>query len=198
MHNKATNELIHFLQNLTFFSEEEIAALAKLLIVEKIQKDTVLVKQREICSLCFFVLKGCLRQYIETDDAEKTIGFYTEQQAVNFFTSYTMQKPSDSYLSSVEDSVVLIGNPEKDKEIYSAFPKLEIITRKMMEEDFGQHQDAFAHFITSCPEERYLHLQNTRPQLLQRVPQYQLASYLGITPESLSRIRKRIAKQAQN
>lgn len=191
-------ELISFLENLNFFSEEEIAALAKLLIVEEIKKDTVLVKQGEICSLCFFVLKGCLRQYIETDDVEKTIGFYTEQQAVNFFTSYTMQKSSDSFLSSVEDSVILIGNPEKDKEIYVNFPKLEIITRKMMEEDFGQHQDAFAHFITSSPEERYLHLQNTRPELLQRVPQYQLASYLGITPESLSRIRKRIAKQAQN
>jgi CRP-like cAMP-binding protein len=62
-----------------------------------------------------------------------------------------------------------------------------------MEEDFGQTQDAYAEIMTSSPEERYLKLLEERPYLLQRIPQHQLASYLGITPESLSRIRKRLS-----
>ena len=78
--------------------------------------------------------------------------------------------------------------------MYETFPKLEIITRMMMEQDLGKSQDAMANFITSSPEERYLNLQKTRPDLLQRVPQHQLASFLGVTPESLSRIRNRMAK----
>lgn len=62
-----------------------------------------------------------------------------------------------------------------------------------MEEEFGKQMQHLATYITMTPEERYLHLQQTRPELVQRVPQYQLASYLGIQPESLSRIRKRLA-----
>jgi hypothetical protein len=63
-----------------------------------------------------------------------------------------------------------------------------------MEDDFGEQQEALAKFITSSPEARYKNLLETRPDLIQRVPQYHLASYLGVKPESLSRIRKRIAQ----
>lgn len=72
-------------------------------------------------------------------------------------------------------------------------PVLETMTRKMMEEDMGTMRDDFSAFISSTPEERYYGLMEKRPDLVDRVPQYQLASYLGIKPESLSRIKKRAA-----
>src|SRR5690606_9183547 len=97
-----------------------------------------------------------------------------------------------SYLTSVEDSVLLIGDPEKDQKVYAQFPILENLTRRMTELDFGKTQNSFARFITSSPKERYLNLLRERPGLIQRVPQTIIASYLGITPESLSRIRRRI------
>ena len=186
-------ELVQFLTKINAFTPEEITELSGLINVQEIKKDTVLVHQGRICRLCFFVLKGCLRQYILEDGIEKTIAFYTEEQAINFFTSKTSQTPAASSLATLEDALVLVGNPEEEMEMYAKFPKLEKIAQLMTEQEFGKTQDAFAGFITSSPEQRYLNLLEERPGLIQRVPQRLLASYLGMTPESLSRIRKRIA-----
>jgi CRP-like cAMP-binding protein len=186
------NELFIFLEKLHLFTDSEIDELGSLLTVKTVNKNTTIVKQGQICNVCYFVLKGCLRQYVMSDGVEKTIAFYTEEQAINFFTSSINKKASKSTLISLENSVLLVGNPEKDMEIFAKFPKLEHLTRKMMEEDFGRTQDSFSEFMTSTPEERYVSMLKKNPGLIQRVPLHQLASYLGITPESLSRIRKRI------
>lgn len=184
--------LIKFLSKIDSLTSGEIKELADLMTVKEIKKNTTIVKQGQICNLCYFVLKGCLRQYVVLEGVEKTTAFYTEEEAVNFFTSFTTKTASESYLMTLEDSILLVGNPESEADVYKSFPKLEQVVRRMMEQDFGKTQDSFARFITSTPEERYLNLLKDRPQLAQRVPQHQLASYLGITPESLSRIRKRI------
>lgn len=187
-----SDELTQFLASFNAFTHVELTELTSLMIVKEVEKNETLLRQGQICKHCYFVLKGCLRQYTIIDGIEKTIAFYTEKQAVNLFTSYTQQTASESNLCAVEYSELLVGTPEADAPLYEKFPQLEQLTRKMMEEDFGKTQDSFARFITSSPEERYLQLLQERPDLLQRVPQHQLASYLGITPESLSRIRKRI------
>ena len=184
--------LIKFLSKIDSLTSGEIKELADLMTVKEIKKNTTIVKQGQICNLCYFVLKGCLRKYVVLEGVEKTTAFYTEEEAVNFFTSFTTKTASESYLMTLEDSILLVGNPESEADVYKSFPKLEQVVRRMMEQDFGKTQDSFARFITSTPEERYLNLLKDRPQLAQRVPQHQLASYLGITPESLSRIRKRI------
>ncbi|GAA3313827.1 hypothetical protein GCM10020331_004850 [Ectobacillus funiculus] len=78
--------------------------------------------------------------------------------------------------------------------MYNNYSQLETMTRKMMEISLSEIQDEFAEFIRSSPEERYKAILKKRPQLVQRVPQHQLASFLGMTPESLSRIKKRMKK----
>lgn len=184
--------LIQFLSRFNELTEVQVQELAQLLTVTAIKKNTHLVDEGQTCNLCYFVLKGCLRQYVIQDGIEKTVAIYTEDQAVNYYSNQREQQRSDSYLISVEDAVLLVGNPEKDKEIFSRFPALADITRKMIETDFGKTQHALAKIITSSPEQRYMNLLDERPELLQRVPQHVIASYLGVTPESLSRIRKRI------
>ncbi|GAB2776964.1 Crp/Fnr family transcriptional regulator [Rhabdobacter roseus] len=191
-------KLIQFLSKFNELNENQVQELAGLMTVVEIKKNNNLVKEGQACNLCYFVLKGCLRQYIIQDGTEKTIGIYTENQAVNYYSNQIEQQKSESYLTCIEDSVLLIGNPEKDKELFIKFPILADITRKMIEADFGKTQSTLAKFITSSPEQRYLNLINERPELLQRVPQYFIASYLGMTPESLSRIRKRILKTSIN
>lgn len=185
-------ELITFLSQFNELSKNQIEELAALMTVKEVQKNAVIVKQGQLCTLCYFVLKGCLRQYIVTDGIEKTIALYTEHEAVNFYTNQENPKASESFLSSLEDTILLVGNPEKDQELYSKFPVLGDITRRMTEIDLGKTQNSFAKFMTSSPEERYLSLLEDRPGLIQRVPLSMIASYLGVTPESLSRIRKRI------
>lgn len=184
--------LIQFLSRFNELTEVQVQELAQLLTVTAIKKNTHLVDEGQTCNLCYFVLKGCLRQYVIQDGIEKTVAIYTEDQAVNYYSNQREQQRSDSCLISVEDAVLLVGNPEKDKEIFSRFPALADITRKMIETDFGKTQHALAKIITSSPEQRYMNLLDERPELLQRVPQHVIASYLGVTPESLSRIRKRI------
>ncbi len=94
----------------------------------------------------------------------------------------------------LEDSVVVVGDLDTEKDMYNKYTQLETMTRRMIEENFGQVQEDFATFIASAPEDRFKALLVKRPYLIDRVPQHQLASYLGITPESLSRIKKRLHK----
>ncbi|TAG12386.1 MAG: Crp/Fnr family transcriptional regulator [Sphingobacteriia bacterium] len=187
-------ELLDFIAGFENLSVDEVKILAEYIKVGFFLKGSLLFKEGDICNKCFFVLKGCLRQFFISDEGiEKTTQFYTEKQAAVFFTDYMQQTETNSNLACVEDTIAIIGEPGSEIEMYEKFPKLEQITRLMMEQSLGEIQDFLSQFITSSPKERYNNLLKTRPDLVQRVPQHQLASYLGITPESLSRIRKRMA-----
>jgi CRP-like cAMP-binding protein len=90
---------------------------------------------------------------------------------------------------------LVVGDLEGEKDMLQKYSQLETMIRKMVEENLGEVQDEMTSFIASAPEERYKALLRKRPDLTERVPQHLLASYLGITPESLSRIKKRINKE---
>lgn len=192
MQNKAQIALQQFMAQFGELTAEEQQQIAENLVVEAYPKGKLLVKAGDVCRYCYFVLEGCLRQYKLADDTEVTIQFYTEREAAVDFNSYVNQVKSESYLVCLEDTIVIEGNLEQETDMYERFPKLQQITRAMMEQDFGKMQEQFSRFIASNAEERYVYLLNNRPDLLQRVPLQYLASYIGVTPESLSRIRKRI------
>ncbi|MEX0609660.1 MAG: Crp/Fnr family transcriptional regulator, partial [Balneolaceae bacterium] len=99
------------------------------------------------------------------------------------------------YVSCVEDSIVTVGNPEMGKETIEKFPRFEKLCLIISEQLLANNLSSFADFKNSSPEQRYLNLLKTRPNLLQRVPHHQIASFLGIQPQSLSRIRKRLAQK---
>jgi len=160
--------------------------------IEEFKKGTVLFQQGDSPTACYFVLKGCVRQYsIDVEGREVTSNFYTEEQAIAVF-DHKPDKISNYTFICVEDSVMVVGDLNTEKDMYNKHPQLESMTRKMIEADFAKIQEEFAAFIASSPEERFRLLQLKRPTLIDRVPQHQLASYLGMTPESLSRIKKRI------
>ncbi len=186
------NELLRYISQFPALTEEEITEIADNIPVQTFKKGTILLKEGDTADICFFVLKGCVRQYHLVDDEEKTTAFFTEEQAVVSFASYSQQLPSKHYWSCVEDSVLVVGSLNYEQEMYQKFPKLAAITRALMEQDFGKTQSALVAFMSSSPEERYRKLLTDRPDLFGRAPQHQIASYLGVTPESLSRIRKRI------
>lgn len=176
-------------------SEEEAKAIDELIPIKTFPKGTVLLKQGQIAKDSYFNLKGLVRLYYLIDGEEKTIQFFTEGDPIASLSSYHHQTPSPHYLECVEACTLTILNFEKEQELIKKVPAFESICRISIEQEFGKNQEVMANYMIKSPEQRYLDLQNERPELLNRVPQYILASYLGVKPESLSRIRKRLAEK---
>ncbi|PXX23723.1 Crp/Fnr family transcriptional regulator [Arenibacter sp. ARW7G5Y1] len=185
------SEILKYLSKYTKVTNELESAIIKSTFIESFKKGTILLNAGDISNECYFLLKGCIRSYIIENGEEKTIEFYTEEQVVTPF-NYGKSTPSNYYLECTENVIVSVGNPKLEKETFLQYPQLESLSRVIAEVIMAKNQDSFAKFKTSNPEERYLNMLKERPELIQRVPQHQIASYLGIKPESLSRIRKRI------
>lgn len=185
-------ELIRYISQFKPLSEAEIEQILKIIKVKSFKRGTILLKEGQAVKLCYFVLKGCIRQYYLVDGEEKTTQFYTEGQPVTPYEGTYKRVASKYYLACVEDTLVTVGSPDDEAAFFEKMPHLEPVKGLAVEEELGKSMDRLSSYILNSPEERYLNLLKTRPDLLDRVPQYQLASYLGVTPESLSRIRKRI------
>ncbi len=175
-------------------SEDEKKAIIALEIFKVFKKGDILLKEGQISKNTFFVLKGCIRCYYDVDGQEKTTAFYEELEPLSPLCSIT-GKSSEYYIACVEDSILIVGNPDMEKILFEKFPRFEKLCRILSEELLANNQATFDEYKLSSPEARYLNLLKTRPQLLQRVPQYQMASFLGITPQSLSRMRNRLIKK---
>ncbi len=183
--------LFNFISQYLILSDEEKNAMLELDIFRTVKKGTILLQQGECKRHVFFVLKGCLRTYYIIDGEEKTTAFYSEMEGI---TPHCVMdgKPSEYYIAAAEDAIITVSTPDMESEMFEKFPKFETLCRIISEKELIKSQLSFDDFKTSSPEQRYLKLLRNRPDLLQRVPQHQLASFLGITPQSLSRLRARI------
>ncbi|MBW0179397.1 cyclic nucleotide-binding domain-containing protein [Sediminibacterium sp.] len=188
------NILFDFISKYITLTEDEKNVLVSLNLFRSAKKGTILLKEGQHSKESYFVLKGCIRSYYLIDGEEKTTAFYTEMDALtpHFVINKT---PSEYFISCVEDSILTVSNSDMEAEVNSKFPKFELMCRKLSEELLAQQRIDFDEFKTSSPEQRYLNLLQSRPDLIQRVPQHQLASYLGIKPQSLSRLRARILEK---
>lgn len=186
--------LFNFLSKYVTLTEEEKNAIVSLDIFHSVKKGTILLKEGQKSKESYFVLKGCIRTYYEIDAEEKTTAFYTEMEALTP-PCVISKTPSEYYVSCTEDCILLISNSDMEAEVNAKFPKFESLCKKLSEELLAKERMDFDEFKTSSPEQRYLNLLEKRPDLIQRVPQHQLASYLGIQPQSLSRLRARIAEK---
>jgi len=174
------------------FNDAEIESAMALIAVQSFKKGEHLLREGDICAKSFAIVTGCVRQYYLVDGEEKTTFFYTEGQSIFLPNGPADKIASKYFLSFVEDTTLSVITLENQIEMFKQFPILESMSRHALQEELHNYQEMLSTYITTNPEERYLNLLKFRPELLNRVPQYQLASYLGVTPESLSRIRKRI------
>ena len=186
--------LFDFISKYVSLTEDEKNIIISLNTFRTIKKDTILLREGQNSNEAYFVLKGGIRTYYMIDGVEKTTAFYTEMDALTPHCVIN-KLPSAYYISCIEDSIITISTPEMEVEMFNKFPKFESMCRVLSEELLAKQQINFDEFKTSSPEQRYRKLLQSRPDLIQRVPQHQLASYLGIKPESLSRLRARIMEK---
>ena len=189
--------LFEFISKYVSLTDEEKNALISLDIFHSFKKGTVLLQKGQKSKESYFVLKGCIRTYYVIDGEEKTTAFYTEMDVLTPHCVIN-KAPSEYYISCVEDCILTVSNSDMEVEVNRKFPKFEIMCRTLAEELLAKEQFNFDEFKTSSPEQRYLNLLQSRPDLIQRVPQHQLASYLGIKPQSLSRLRARIVEKSKS
>lgn len=186
--------LFDFLKEHIELNEAEKENIIQMNLFKSVNKGEILLKEGEYSDKSYFILKGCLRTYYILDGEEKTTAFYTELEGISPHTLLS-KKPSEYFIASLEDGIIIESTPEMEKIGFEKFPKFETLCRILSEKLYLKQQMDFDEFKTSSPEKRYLNLIKQRPDLLQRVPQNQIASFLGITPQSLSRMRARLSEK---
>ncbi|MCB0655071.1 MAG: Crp/Fnr family transcriptional regulator [Saprospiraceae bacterium] len=190
------NLLRTFLNRFSVLSEADKKALLEKLVMQTFPKGTVLQKEGQVPDHCYYVLKGCVRQYQILDGLERTTDLYTPDHGTVSADCYVHRSPSYFYLECVEETLLLVGERDRDRQLYAEHPVLQQVILDVMQAEWLKSRKSLTRFKFSSPEERYLHLMKHRTDLLHRVPNHQIASYLGITPESLSRIRRRISQRS--
>ncbi|MCB0734514.1 MAG: Crp/Fnr family transcriptional regulator [Flavobacteriales bacterium] len=189
------NKFVNYFSRISPLTKEEAEGIARSMQTKTFQKGDYLLKEGQFAASTYFVLEGCIREFVLTDGEEKTTNFFTEEQWAISLNSFTPQNASSHNWVCVEDTTVVVGDEQQAQALFQQFPRFETISRTIMEAAFAEQREALASYYTDSPEQRYLKLLQSRPNLFQRIPQYHLASYIGVKPESLSRIRKRIATE---
>lgn len=177
-------------------SLKEKEYVSNLLPIKSFSKGAFLLQEQNISRQFFFIIKGCVRLFYIVDGVEKSAFFYTENDFVSSYESFTKQIPSKHNFQATEDTEVLIISDQHAFQLLEYSPKFDFLARVIMEEELIAYQEMVASFITLNPKQRYLKFLERKGNLLQRLPQHYIASYLGISPESLSRIKKRIAPKS--
>lgn len=174
---------------------EEVELIVEKTVVKKYMKGDILLREGQIPTKCYMVVEGCVREYLIKNGEEKSTAFYTESET---FTPQSQEgKPSKHYWECVEDCVLTVSTNDFAEELRALLPRLEGVFSQIAINKIHKAKAEWSEFISSSPEERYLNLLATKSHLLERVPHHQIASYLGMKPQSLSRIRKRILDQKQ-
>ena len=186
--------LLDFISKYISLTEDEKNEIISFDIFQSVKKGTILLKEGQNSQDEYFVLKGCIRKYYIIDGEEKTTAFFTEMEGLTPHCAIN-KAPSEYFVSCLEDTILTVANKELGIELFTKFPKFQVMCKLYSEELVAKQQIDFDEFKTSSPEQRYLNLLQKRPDLIQRVPQQQLASYLGIKPQSLSRLRARILEK---
>lgn len=188
-------EKIDIFRQFTDFDDSELEVIMPYFEYKKFKKKSILLNIGKVSQEVFYLIRGCIRLYCEKDGEELSTYFFTENMFAGSYDSFISRKPSKVAIETLEECEVFVLSHEAQEELYKVFPKMNEFIRKAIEQRFVLLHDLFISYLLNSPEERYLMLQKERPELLQRIPQHQISSFLGITPVSLSRIRNRVAKK---
>lgn len=190
------NLLRKHIEKRVHLTDEEFTLCTQFFITKKIKKRQFLLQEGEVCRYTAFVNSGCLRAYtLDLKGNEHIIQFAIGGWWISDLNSFITNSASIYNIEALQNSEVLLLEKSAREKLFEAVPKMERLFRLLIEaNDIAIHQRV-RYSLSATAEERYLTFIMTYPTLFNQVPQKQIASYLGITPESLSRIRKNLSQK---
>ncbi|MCR9152480.1 MAG: Crp/Fnr family transcriptional regulator [Croceimicrobium sp.] len=192
------DRLINYFEKYSALNQEERFFLQEHIEVRKLQKNDFLLREGEVSEEFYFIVKGSVRLFYLKDIEEKTAFFYTEETFVSSYESFTKGLAAKHNLQCMEECELLVISQSLAQKLLDRFPKFELLARIMMESELIIYQEIISSFVSRSPTERYLQLLETQGALLQRIPLHQLATYLGVRAETLSRIRRKVAGKSSS
>ncbi|WP_291064888.1 MULTISPECIES: Crp/Fnr family transcriptional regulator [unclassified Empedobacter] len=182
------------LSNIIDLTEEQWVEIEKFLVVKHIKKNEFILEPGEYSEDYFFVESGVIRSYtIDENGKEHVLQFGTENWIVSDRNSAFCKQQSKFYIQAIEDSTVILLNEKLNNLITRLNPNYLAAQNKLIQNHVRSLQDRINLLLGASAKTRYLEFMRLYPNQLYRIPQWMIASYLGITPESLSRVRKEIA-----
>ena len=190
MNNKS---LLDYIKKHIDLTVEEETLLFSKIIHRNYLKDQYLVQQGDVCKSVSFIISGCTKTfYMDTEGQEHIVMFSIENWWTSDLGSFITQSPADYNVQCLENTQLFQFTYDILEELYIEIPKLERLFRKIVEPAFVASQKRIIRNFSLSAKERYLIFEETYPKIEQRVPQYMIASYLGITKEFLSKIKSQI------
>ena len=177
-------------------SDEEFNLGTTFLIPKKLRRRQYLLQAGDVCPWAVFIAKGCLRQYsLDAMGRERILRFGIEGWWMTDLESFRSRLPATSNIDALEDSELLLMSNESLERLNAAVTSWDRYYMGVLEKENQSALMRISDFVGSSAEERYMHFLAVYPDLFQRIPLHQIASYLGITPQTLSRIRKQLSKR---
>ena len=190
-----TKPLIDYFNNFLPLDEDEESVVEGVFKERSVKRRQFILQEGDVCKHNTFVVEGCFKMYMaDSNGKEHNLQFAIENWWIGDIGSFHSEKPSKLYIEAIENSIILQCNKEDQLKLFVDYPKFNRIFRVLAENAMVGLQNRILQNISSTAEERYLEFSKKYPQLFNRISNVQIASYLGVTPEFLSTIRKNISK----
>ncbi|MBS7563011.1 Crp/Fnr family transcriptional regulator [Mucilaginibacter sp. Bleaf8] len=181
-----------FIRQIVQPNAEEWEAFANIVQVKQLRKKQLLLEKGQTCNFIAFINTGVIREYSFQNGKETTVDFVSDNQFITDYQSFIMKTPTIQYLEALTDVDLLILRKEGINSLFDKYKVWERFGRLIIERVFCGVEAKRKKIIATTHEEQYRDFAAAYPQIVQQVPQYYIASYLGVTPEHLSRIRKKV------
>jgi len=193
MINKKAQPLLNYIDRYVSLTKEEETILLSKVSYRKYLKGQYIVQQGDVCKYSNYLISGCTKTfYMDDNGQEHIIMFAIEDWWTSDIGSFITQTPADYNVQCLENTEVIQFQYHNQEELFHEIPKLERLFRKMLEKALVSSQKRIVKGFSLTAKEQYLYFKEQYPTIEQRVPQYMIASYLGITKEFLSKIKSQL------